>query len=66
MTISRLSPCSPGSSLAARRELSTTPSTFGRWVVFVIGYYFFGMVVLLAAAAVLTLAGFKIRLPERK
>jgi hypothetical protein len=30
--------------------------------VFVIGYYFFGTVVLLAAAAVLTLAGFEIRL----
>jgi hypothetical protein len=42
------------------------PSTFGGWVVLVIGYYFFGLVVLLAAAAVLTLAGFEIRLPGER
>ena len=39
------------------------PSTFGGWVALLIGRSFFGMPVLLAAAAVLTLAGFEIRLP---
>jgi len=33
------------------------PSTFGGWVALVIERSFFGMLVLLAAAAVLTLAG---------
>lgn len=43
--------------------LRDDPVTLVGWVLLVIGCYFFGMIVLLVAAVVLTLAGCEVRWP---